>query len=189
MLRTPDHGRASLARTEFERLEEYDDEAVTLSEAKLWAAIDTDDFDVAVFDAIDGVIDLVQEDLNCSLVPRKVTATFESFATETRLPYGPVLDVFSVKRLDMDEEIDIEGFYRRGDSLYFDQVFGYEHPFFRQGLEVIYLAGYHEIPFGIKQGLKQAILTTLNDREDNAMGAVSEIPSNSRRKLMKYRRY
>ena len=190
-LTTPDYGKAVLVRREFEALEQYDNAIITLTQAKLWAGVDGDELDGIIDDNIQEAMDLVQEELNLSLNIRKVTATFESFAAETRLPNGPVVDVLSVKRLDKGEVHDIEGWYRRGDSIYFETVYGYEHPYYRQGLEVEYLAGFWEVPAGLRAGIRQMMLTILNDREDVIMGGVgmSEIPSNSRRKLMKYRRY
>ena len=188
-LTTPDYGRAILVRREFESLEQYDNDIITLPEAKIWAAVDGDDIDFIIDSNIREAIDLVQEELNLSLNIRKVTATYESFAAETKLPNGPVVDVLSVTRLDKDQAHDVTGWYRRGDSIYFERVYGYEHPYYRQGLEVEYLAGYLQIPVGLKAGIRQMMLTILNDREDTVLGGVTEIPSNSRRKLMKYRRY
>jgi hypothetical protein len=189
MLRTPNLGRASLIDVQFERVEEYDYTIFSEADIKLFARVNNDLEDVLISDIIDEVSDLAQTELNTSFQPRKVTATFESFASETKIPYGPVLDILSISRLDKDEEEEIEGWYRRGDLLYFDTVYGYDSPYYRQGLEVEYLAGYLQIPAGIKNGLRQAITTSLEDREDNVLGSVSEIPSNSRRKLLKFRRY
>ena len=188
-LTTPNYGRAVLVKREFEPLEQYDNTIIGLTEAKLWAGVDGNELDGIIDSNIAEAIDLVQEELNLSLNIRKVTATFESFAAETKLPNGPVVDVLSVKRLDKAESDDVDGWYRRGDSLYFETVYGYEHPYYRQGLEVEYLAGFLEIPKGLKAGIRQMMLTILNDREDTVMGGVTEIPSNSRKKLMKYRRY
>jgi len=188
-LTTPDYGKAVLVRREFEALEQYDDAIITLTQAKLWAGVDGDELDGIIYDNIQEAIDLVQEELNLSLNIRKVTATFESFAAETRLPNGPVVDVLSVTKLDGDDTETITGYYTRGDSIYFDTVYGYEHPYYRQGLEVEYLAGFWTIPAGLRAGIRQMMLTILNDREDTVLGGVTEIPSNSRRKLMKYRRY
>lgn len=188
-LTTPNYGRAVLVKREFEALEQYDTSILTLPKARLWAGIDGEEYDGILTDNIEEAIDLVQEELNLSLNIRKVTATYESFAAETKLPNGPVVDVLSVTRLDKGDTETVTGYYRRADSLYFETIYGYEHPYYRQGLEVEYLAGFWEIPKGLRAGIRQMMLTILNDREDTVLGGVTEIPSNSRRKLLKYRRY
>lgn len=189
-LTTPDYGKAVLVGREFEALEQYDQSILTLSKAKLWAGIDEAEYDDLLTDIIDESLDLVQEELNLSLNIRKVTATFDSFAAETRLPNGPVQDVLSVTRLDGDDTKSIEGWYRRGDSIYFNTLYGYEHPYYRQGLEVEYLAGFWEIPKGLRAGIRQMMLTILNDREDTVVGTIAGyMPETSRKKLLKYKRY
>lgn len=188
-LTTPDYGKAVLVKREFETLEQYDNTIISVATAKLWAGFDESEFDDIIEGNIEEAIDLVQEELNISLNIRKITATFESFSAETKLPNCPLVDVLSVTRLDKDETETITDYYTRGDSIYFDKVYGYSHPYYRQGLEVEYLAGYLEIPKGLIAGIRQMMLTILNDREDTVLGGVTEIPSNSRRKLMKYKRY
>lgn len=188
-LTTPNYGRAVLVGRDFEVLSQYDADIITLDEARLWASVDGNEYDDLIYGIIEEAIDLVQEELNISLNIRKVTATYESFSAQTKLPNGPVVDVLGVKRLDGDEEHNVTDYFRRGDTLYFEKVYGYDHPYYRQGLNVEYLAGFLEVPKGLRSAIRQMALTILNDREDNVLGSVVEIPSSSRKKMMKYKRY
>lgn len=186
MLRTLNRGRASLVSVDREAVEGY---GASVPFVKDWARIDGDLEDDLIEALVGEVIDLAEEETRTLFSVQKVTAVYDSFAAETRLPFGPVVDVLSVTRLDRDETEDIEGSYRRGDYLYFEKVYGYEHPFYRQGLEVEFLAGHIEMPKGLQLAIRQAFLTAYEDRQDNVLGSADTIYSNSRRKFLKYKRY
>lgn len=188
-MRSRDYGKSILSRTKFKDLEESVEAILSLSDVKDWAKITHDLEDSMIQGAIDDIIGVTQEEMNFSLYPREIVATYESFAAETRLPYGPVIEISKVERLDRGDKKSITDYYLKGDSIYFDKTYAYDSPYYRQGLEVTYTAGYDFIPKGILLPLKQAILTAINDREDNVLGGVTEIPSNSRRKLLKFKRY
>jgi len=157
-------------------LEEPDRSLFTIEQIKAWGAIDGTAMDEMIQEAIDGMVDLAQEELNISILPRTVQATYESTIGVVSPPYGPIIEIESVKDLSGDDM----GYRMVGDLIY---------PAKKSGCVITYQAGHETPPKGIEQALKQAILTAINDREDNALGGVSRIPTSSRRKLMKYRRY
>lgn len=180
MLRTPNTGRASIVS------KKKSGNDTIISFVKDWSRIDGDTDDMLIAEMIGEVLDLAEEETNTLFSVQDCEAVYDSFASETKLPYGPVVEVDSVKRLDKDEEHEIEGWYLRGDYIYFDKVYGYEHPYYRQGLKVEFKAGFEEIPRGVELGLRQSFLTNYEDRQDNVQGQAGRIYTNSRKKFMKY---
>src|SRR5690625_429738 len=181
-MRTLDYGRAILVDVEFDgdTLAPFNDE-----EIERWVKFaDPDAAEVAA-----EITDLAQEMLSCSISERTVIAEFETYAAATKLPYGPVQEIEEVVQLNRGAENEITGYHVRGDTIYFAESSGADHPYYRAGLRVTYRAGYRQIPAGLKAGLRQAIATALSDRQDNVLGAASEIPTSSRKKLLKWRRY
>jgi hypothetical protein len=186
MLRTRDTGSVSLVSVKREPVEGY---GASVSFVKDWARIDGNLEDSLIESVVSEVIDLAEEEIRTLFSIQKVTAIYDSFAAQTKLPFGPVVDVLSVERLDVDQSHDIENWYIRGDYLYFDKVYGYEHPYYRQGLEVEFLAGFIEMPKGLQLAIRQSFLTEYEDRQDNVLGSADRIYSNSRKKFLKYKRY
>lgn len=179
-LKTYHFGNTILDKVEFSSKDDVD---LSFLDVKDWAkSVDADDS--VLTDVMYGVVDEYSQMLNASLVDQTVTATFQSYGKEVKLPYSPVISVTTVKSLDEGVKTDIEtdNYYLQGDSLFFEVLEN-------TGLEVVYEAGYGTLPSGLKQALKQAILTAYNDREDNALGGVSNIPSNSRKRALRYKRY
>lgn len=174
-LRTLDRGQTRLVGVKFEDIEEYSPILVSLEDAKLWARVDGDDEDDLIEMIIDESIDQAQEITNSSFSPRKVIATFSSVADEVYLPYGPVIDVLSVKDGEDDIEFEFENEALRIES--------------RGACVVTYLAGYEPVPDGVKLALRKMIASAYDDREDAVMGGVSEMPNSSRKILMRYRRF
>lgn len=182
MLRTVDKGRASLVSVHREGGD------LTIPLLKEWARIDG--IDAAIVDVTaQEVVDLAEEEINVLFSEQEVTAVYDSFAAETKLPFSPVVEIHSVKRLDKDEEHEVD-FYRRGNYLYFDKVYGYEHPYYRQGLKVVYTAGHSELPKGLQLAIRQSFLTAYEDRQDQTIGTMTQrVYNNSRRKFLKYKVY
>ena len=174
-LRTVDRGQTRLVGVKFEDTEESAPVLVSLEDAKLWARVDGDDEDDLIEMIIDESIDQAQEITNSSFFPRKVIATFSSVSDEVYLPYGPVIDVISVK----DGEDDIE-FTFENEALRIES---------RGACVVTYLAGYEPVPDGVILALRKMIASAYDDREDAVMGGVSEMPNYSRKILMRYRRF
>lgn len=179
-IKTASFGNTILDKVEFSDKSEID---LAFFDIKEWAkSVDADD------NQLDGVIESVVDEysqmINASLIDQTVTATFQSYGREVKLPYSPVKSVTTVKSLKSGVKTDIEtdNYYLQGDSLFFDVLEN-------TGLEVVYEAGYGTLPSGLKGALKQAILTAYNDREDHALGGVSSIPNNSRKRALRYKRY
>lgn len=187
MLKTSNKGWASLVEA-IRTPDEGSEPDVAF--VKEWARLDDSHPDVELAESVVlEVIDLAEQETGTLFSKQIVTATYDSFAHETRLPFGPVEEILSVCRLDRNQRHPITGWYDRGDYIYFESIYGYEHPYYRQGLEVKYKAGMGEVPLGLQLAIRQAMLTDFEDRQDNALGSAARIYSNSRRKFMKYRRF
>lgn len=161
-------------------------EYVTLAEAKLWLRVDGDDEDSLIQGLIDDAVAEAERILNRSLIEKRYTAIWATFSAEVPLPFTPVSEIISVERINKGELEEITDFYSIADALRFEKTYGYESPYYQQGLKVVYDAGVSDV--GVKSAVKQMILTNYEDRQDNADN-IMEIPSNSRKKLLRFKRY
>lgn len=83
--------------------------AVTLEEAKMWCSIDGDDRDDEITSIIDEARDIVEREINKSLVyERSITVKIKNDLGGITLPLGPVIDG-SLTAIDSDET-DLEDY-------------------------------------------------------------------------------
>lgn len=183
-LTTPDYGRNRLVDVTHTQGDALD--YITLAEAKLWLRVDGDDEDDLIEEALDDVIGQAETMMARSLIEKTYTATYATFSAEVPVPFAPIDEIISVHRINQGEEVEITGYYVIADRLRFETVYGDSHPYYQQGLKIIYTAKADSVP--VKTAIKQMLLTNYEDRQDNA-DSIMEVPSNSRKKLMRFRRY
>lgn len=180
-MRTAPQGTAELNKVEFSN---QGDTPVDVSDVKLWMRREGVAVEIPqIKDLIDGVVDELIEITNASLISQTITATYTSFSRDIKLPYGPVNAITSVSTLYEGAEtaLTTDDYYLHGDTLIIKKLEN-------KGLKVVYTSsGY--FPAGLKTALLQSVLTTYNDREDNIMGGVVKIPTNSRAKALRFKRY
>lgn len=188
-LRTSYHGRNILNEATFTNT---GSEPITTADMKSWAKIDTSADDTLIDNLITEVIDTVERQYNFAIVDKDVTAVYEQYTERVDLPYKPVKSISSIDRLDegTKETIESDDYRLQGGVLYIYEQYRSESRWWRQGLEVSYKAGWSSIPKAISLGLKQAILSNYEDREDIVGGmSVVEIPHGSKQKFNRFRHY
>lgn len=180
MLKSTPIGRNELDKVTFSS---QGDSSVTLSEVKSWLKVDSNTLDTEIYTLMDIVLDEFMRLTNMSLVAQTVTAVYSGYGSEISLPYGPINTISSVKTLYKGTKTTLttDDYYLQGDILFMNKVVN-------EGLEVVYTAG-NDIPDGLRGAYLQAVLTSFNDREDNAMGGVAKIPNNSRKRALRFKRY
>lgn len=166
---------------------------IATADAKAWGRIDYSDDDSLISDLIDEVISVTEKEYNFTIIDKTVTATWESYGAEVRLPLGPVKSVTSIKRTDnegTETTLTTDDYRLIGNKLLFNKVYPYEDPSLRMTLEVVYTTGWDSLPNGILLGLKKAILSNYEDRQDNAGGmTIVELPNASKKQFQTYRRF
>jgi len=182
-LTTPDYGRNRLIEVVSS---DPKGEYISLSNAKLWLRKDGDDEDDLITEALDDVIGQAETMMGRSLIEKTYTATYATFSAEVPVPFAPIDEIISVHRLNQGEETAITGYYVIADRLRFETVYGDSHPYYQQGLKIVYTAKADSVP--VKTAIKQMLLTNYEDRQDNA-DSIMQVPSNSRKKLLKFKRY
>lgn len=173
-LRAISKGTSRLTQVDITEPEEPT-EIVSLADAKAWLRVDYDDDDTIIQAVIDECVSQAQEITQSSFYTRTIKTIYDDTSAKFRLPYGPVQEITSVVNAD-------------GDAL------GYTYEYEMMEVNgspaiITYEAGYENLPAGILLALRKMILSNYDDREDNVMGGVTEISNNSRKMLMRYRRY
>jgi len=193
-LATPDYGQngvVTISTTETGTNASTD--VLSTADAKAWMKVDTSTDDSLIADLVAEVIDIVEQTYSFQLIEKTVVAEYESFARRVELPLFPVQSITSVKTLDDDgtETTLTEGtdYYLTGDTLVFGQIYDNEYPFARVRLSVTYTAGYTSIPNGIIIGLKKAVLSSYEDRQDLVEGSVNELPNGSKSYFKRYTKF
>lgn len=182
-LTTPDYGVNRLLDV---TSSDSEGDFVSLEQAKLWLRKDGDDEDALIEDLVNESVSHSENVLNRSLIAKTYTATWSSFSAEVPVPFSPIDEIISIHRIDKGEEVEITDYYVIADRIRFDKTYGVTNPYYQQGLKVVYKAKADDVP--VKSAIKQMILTNYEDRQDNA-DQIMEVPSNSRKKLMRYKRY
>lgn len=183
-LTTPDYGRNRLIDVTHTQGNVLD--YITLAEAKLWLRVDGDEEDDQITELLDEAVQQAEQVTGRSLTEKTYTATYATFSAEVPVPFAPIDEIISVHRLNQGEEVEITGYYVIADRLRFETVYGDSHPYYQQGLKIVYTAKVDSVP--VKTAIKQMLLTNYEDRQDNA-DSIMQVPSNSRKKLMKFKRY
>jgi len=193
-LSTPEFGRngvVTVSTTETGTNASTD--VLSTADAKAWMKVDSSTDDSLIADLVAEVIDIVEQTYSFQLIEKTVVAEFETFGKRVDLPLFPVQSVTSVVTLDDDgtETTLTSGtdYYLTGDTLVVEQIYDNEHPFARVRLKVTYVAGYTTIPNGIKIGLKKAVLSSYEDRQDLVDGSVNELPNGSKAHFKRYTKF
>ena len=165
-------------------------DVLSTADAKAWMKVETSDDDSLITSLVASIIDMVEQSFSFQLVEKTVTAEWESFGQRVDMPLFPVQSVSSVKTINHEgTETTLtagDDYYLQGDTLVFNSLYAYENPFERMRLKVIYVAGYTSIPNGITLGIKKAVLSSYEDRQDLVEGGVSELPNGSKSHFKKY---
>lgn len=162
---------------------------ISTADVKAWAKVETNADDSLIADLINETISQVERKYNFPVISKDVVATWEHFGKVVRLPFYPVSSITTVKEIASDGTqttlVANQDYYLSGDSLYFEKVYGWESHFDRVRLEVTYVSAYDSVPNELLLGLKKAILSHYEAREDLAGGmTIVELP-NSSTKLFK----
>ncbi len=159
-------------------------DVLSTSDAKSYAKIESSVEDALVANLVEEIIDMVETTYSFQLIEKTVTANYETFSNRVTLPLFPVQSVSSVKTINKSgvESTLTAGsdFYLQGDTLVFATAHEYESVFDRTRLKVVYTAGFSSIPKSIILGLKKAVLSSYEDRQDIVEGSISEIPNGSK---------
>jgi uncharacterized phiE125 gp8 family phage protein len=132
-----------------------------------------------------GVQSRVEQEFGLALVPQTVTAVLTGPSREAELPRTPFKSLTSVK--------EIAGGSRQGDVS--DEYYVLSGVLNRQTgaaipsrpIEVVYNAGYTNVPEDLKTAIKRIVTDHFDHRGDLPEGSVNEIPRNARSILRKYR--
>ena len=155
--------------------------------------VETSDDDSLIASLVTETINTVEQQYSFQLIEKTVTAEYETYAARVDLPLFPVQSVSSVKTINHEgtETTLTAGndFYLTGDTLVFNTVHGYDAPYQRLRLKVVYTAGFTSIPSGITVGLKKAVLSAYEDRQDLVEGSVSVLPNSSKTYFKKYTKF
>ena len=165
-------------------------DVLSTANAKSWMKVESSDEDTLIGSLVAEVIDVVEETYSFQLIEKTVTAEWESYGKRVDLPLFPAQSVSSVKTKNHEgTETTLtagDDYYLQGDTLVFNSLYAYENPFERMRLKVVYVAGYTSIPNGITLGIKKAVLSSYEDRQDLVEGGVSELPNGSKSHFKKY---
>ena len=165
-------------------------DVLSTANAKSWMKVESSDEDTLIASLVAEVIDVVEETYSFQLIEKTVTAKWESYGKRVDLPLFPAQSVSSVKTKNHEgTETTLtagDDYYLQGDTLVFNSLYAYENPFERMRLKVVYVAGYTSIPNGITLGIKKAVLSSYEDRQDLVEGGVSELPNGSKSHFKKY---
>lgn len=190
-LKTPDTGQNRLLSVDYVNTGSTDD-IVTLAEVKAWSRVDFDADDSIKTDLINEIIDIAENELNLTILDKTVTAVYEEYGKVIPLPLGPVQSITSVKEIDEGTETTLtasDDYRLQGDHLYLETIWYSRDPWSKVNLEVVYDTGWTNLPKGIELGIKKAIMSNYQDREDLASGGVTELPNSSWKHLKRYKRY
>jgi uncharacterized phiE125 gp8 family phage protein len=190
-LKTPDYGLNGIATVSTtETGTNASTDVLSTADAKAWMKVDTSADDSLIADLVAEVIDIVEQTYSFQLIEKTVTASYEMYGKRVDLPLFPVQSVSSVKTITNEgtETTLAAGsdYYLQGDTLIFNTLHDYSEPFQRLRLKVVYVAGYTSIPNGIKIGLKKAVLSSYEDRQDLVEGSVNELPNGSKSHFKRY---
>lgn len=190
-LKTPDYGRNGvLTVSTVESGTNASTDILSTADAKAWMKVDTSADDSLIADLVAEVIDIVEDTYSFQLIEKTVTATYEMYGKRVDLPLFPVQSISTVKTITNDgTETTLtagDDFYVQGDTLIFNTLYDYSEPFQRLRLEVVYTAGFDPIPNGIILGLKKAVLSSYEDRQDLVEGSVNELPNGSKAHFKRY---
>jgi len=160
-----------------------DDTAVSVTEAKSW--LRTSSETETIFSLLRGVQSRVEQEFGLALVPQTVTAVLTGPSREAKLPRTPFESLASVKEIaegSRQEDVSDEYYVLSG---VLNRQTGASIP--GRPIEVVYSAGYTNVPEDLKTAIKRIVTDHFDHRGDLTEGTVDEIPRNARSILRKYR--
>jgi uncharacterized phiE125 gp8 family phage protein len=136
-------------------LERNNTPVLSLDRVKSYLRITHNDDDSLLHYLMGIAVEWVENELNKSLLRQKRSVVHDNNCF--CLPYGPLIDIISVK---YHKKILAEGEYKvtpKGDSLVIEVPFHWKSP----NIEVVYWAGFGENPDDIPPALRHAVLGTM----------------------------
>ncbi len=193
-IRTPDYGLNGVVTVSSVATgTNTSSDVLSTADAKSWMKIETSDDDSLIASLVAETINTVEQQYSFQLIEKTVTVEYETYSARVDLPLFPVQSVSSVKTINYEGTETIltagDDFYLTGDTLVFNTVHGYDAPYQRLRLKVVYTAGFTSIPSGITVGLKKAVLSGYEDRQDLVEGSVSVLPNSSKTYFKKYTKF
>lgn len=156
------------------QVEEPTNDIVSLSVAKSYARIGTDEDDAIVELLVKSALREFESFTQSLLFQREVTATYAvpDGDTTIRLPFAPIVEVLDTEGVSYTQE---------GELLRLTTS--------RGALQVTYRAGWVEstVPSDIQEGALKYIASNYDDRQDLAEGGVQMMPNGSRSKWARYK--
>jgi len=193
-IRTPDYGLNGVVTVSSVATgTNTSSDVLSTADAKSWMKVETSDDDSLIASLVTETINTVEQQYSFQLIEKTVTVEYETYSARVDLPLFPVQSVSSVKTINHEGTETIltagDDFYLTGDTLVFNTVHGYDAPYQRLRLKVVYTAGFTSIPSGITVGLKKAVLSAYEDRQDLVEGSVSVLPNSSKTYFKKYTKF
>lgn len=136
------------------------EEPVTSTEGKNWLKIDVADDDTIVEKLIKTARQQCEHYLNISLVPKTVTAILLNQLGDIRLPYGPIVELVSIK--DLDDNV-ITDYKLIGDT------FKWLCTPTLDSVKVVYETGYEDLPEHFKTAILEQIAYLYENRGDEKL--------------------
>lgn len=165
-------------------------DVLSTADAKSWMRVDDSSEDSLISAIVGESINFVEQQYGFQLIEKTVTVEYEFYGKQVNLPLYPVTNITSVKTIDQENtETTLtvnQDYYKTGDTLIFDNIYGWEVPDDRVRLKVVYTAGYSNIPSGIIIGLKKLVASNFEDRQDAVDSNVSMLPNNSKQHFKRY---
>lgn len=157
--------------------------AVSLAQAKQHLRVDSDDEDAliaALIEAATAHIDGPDGWLGRAIGSQTLEARGDVFRDAMRLPYGPVIDIVTVKHLDEDgHELTVlpADYELRGSIL--GSAFGCRWPSVAahgEAVRIQYRAGYEKVPAAITAAILLMVGDLYRNPTSVSAGAVSKVP-------------
>ncbi len=163
-------------------------EPVSLSEAKSYLNVDTNNWDTLIGLLISSARTKMERYTGCSFAPKSLVATFMQTANEIEIPYGPVISLTSVKSIDeagvKTTLVDGTDYIVIGTS--FKTIRFYETG---TPIELTYTAGYNPLPLDLKVAILKQVGMDFEYRENVSDGStITELSNGAKQTAASYRR-
>jgi len=179
-------------------------EPVSLTDAKSYMKVDYTDDDTMIEDVlIPAARQMVEKNMNRSLITQTLKAYYSQYTQKVMLPYSPIQTVVTVKRIDLNTSTTLTentDFYVQGlDDKYLLMTSPYNLP---QGhspndtlkgsqLQVEYTAGYGgaatDVPGIIREAIFKTIAFNYENRNEDEAGM--DLPKSAVRLINAYRKW
>jgi uncharacterized phiE125 gp8 family phage protein len=163
------------------------EEPVGLEEMKSYLNVDLDNWDTLIETLISSSRTRLERYTGCSFGEKELIATFYETADNIEIPYGPIVEITSVKSIgDSGDKTDlVEG----SDYV----VIGNDYKvvkFFQTGtpIEIEYTAGYSVLPSDLKVAVMKQVAMDFEYRETVSDNRVVELSNSAKQLASSYRR-